>query len=226
MNLETWLATATENLAPKAVVKVREDISMHVETAVNRYQLERHSELEALELAVKDLGDANISTRGFEKAYLTISELEGFSNDHKEAANSIRSVTFGLILAVLLTVWDLKTPDAEHLAFFFLTMASFSFFSSVLARKYSLKLYIKPKILLNVFYFLISGIILIWYCSVIGGVNQIGLKNNVVNSQRIIGDTRMTAAQIGFVLSMIWMVMHGLFLAQSDYVKWRKMRYL
>ena len=53
MNLETWIATATENLVPKAAQKVREDIGFHVETAVNRYQLERHSEFEALELAVK-----------------------------------------------------------------------------------------------------------------------------------------------------------------------------
>jgi hypothetical protein len=103
MNLETWLATATKNLAPKAVVKVREDISMHVETAVNRYQLERHSELEALELAVKDLGDAKVAARGFEKAYLTTADMIGLADDQKMVANKIwLSVLWGLIFAYLM----------------------------------------------------------------------------------------------------------------------------
>jgi hypothetical protein len=104
VNLENWIKTATENLVPKAAVKVCEDISMHVETAVNRYQLEHHSELEALELAVNDLGDAKIAARGFEKTYLTLQEHEAFVTEKKGLQINCGLDLYGLFYLLLVYI--------------------------------------------------------------------------------------------------------------------------
>jgi hypothetical protein len=142
MNLETWLATATKNLAPKAVVKVREDISMHVETAVNRYQLERHSELEALELAVKDLGDAKVAARGFEKAYLTVAELDNFQKLKLHALNYVWFGICQLGFAIWFLRLNLKSSKLSWSGMIFsLTLCIYTFLDFFMAKKLSLKSY-------------------------------------------------------------------------------------
>jgi hypothetical protein len=76
MNLEIWLDAATQNLAPRAAAKVRDDITAHVESSVEHHQLEGMDEVGARALAIQELGDAHVSAQEFERAYLTTSEFE------------------------------------------------------------------------------------------------------------------------------------------------------
>jgi hypothetical protein len=69
------LDTATKNLAPRAAAKVCEDITAHFESSVEHHQLEGMGLEEARVLAVRELGDAASSAKGFERVYLTRNEL-------------------------------------------------------------------------------------------------------------------------------------------------------
>jgi hypothetical protein len=233
MNLETWLATATKNLAPKAVVKVREDISMHVETAVNRYQLERHSELEALELAVKDLGDAKIAARGFEKAYLTVSDMQGLAADQKIVANKIWfSVLWGVIFAYLMydnfsfpsRYWD---KIDWHFAIFALIVAVQFFLNGMIARKYSLRKYVLPRIIVTLIYFFSYILMPLWHISTFEKLNQANAKYSWARrTYEVIGSIKLTTDQTGFVVGTVVMILFGIFTLSSNYSKWRKLKFL
>jgi hypothetical protein len=205
MNLETWIATATENLAPKAVQKVREDITMHVETAVNRYQLERHGELEALEMAVKDLGDAKIAARGFEKAYLTKNDLENFSYDQKQAKDQL---WFGVILFGF-SILSLKINLSEqisswNMSIFMLLYALYCISNGYAALRFTLKSYIEPRMILN---FLLAFSLI-----ALSVITKMSLKTDKDTNQ--------------FMIIIIFQIIWRFSSIYQDYLKWRKMRFL
>jgi hypothetical protein len=230
MNLETWLATATENLAPKAVTKVREDISMHVENAVNRYQLERHSELKALELAVKDLGDAKIAARGFENTHLTKKELEKFVTERQSASNQI---WIGIMWSVFF-IWsfwnnfslyqDFNSLKVQMIqvswssTFFYFIISINYIFNYLIARKNSLKTYISSRIILFAISILTFIPISIWINLDVKSINQ---RIQKFNPSAIKHD------DIGFFVVLICcFIVWGLYLLRNDYFKWRKLRFL
>ena len=74
--LESWLETATRNLAPRAVTQISNEITAHVQSAVAQHQLEGMGEEVALELAVRELGSAKVAARGYGRVHLTVSEFQ------------------------------------------------------------------------------------------------------------------------------------------------------
>ena len=77
--LQTWLETATHNLAPRAVTQISNEITAHVQSAASQHQLEGMGEDEALELAVRELGSAKAAARGYRRAHLTVGEFKALS---------------------------------------------------------------------------------------------------------------------------------------------------
>jgi hypothetical protein len=233
MNLETWIATASENLVPKAAEKVREDISMHVETAVNRYQLEQYSELEALKLAVKDLGDAKVAARGFEKAYLTNIELDLLASDQKTVANKIwlSMLWFGIFIYLIISNLSIpirywNTIDWHYCVFTFIIAIQF-FLNGLIARKYTLRTYLLPRIVLTLIYFLCYILMSFWHYSTFEKINQANAKYSWARkTYEFIGDTKLTTDQIGFIVGTAVMILFGMFYLSANYSKWRKLRFL
>jgi hypothetical protein len=216
MNLETWIATASENLVPKAAEKVREDISMHVGTAINRYQLERRSELEALELAVKDLGNAKVAARGFEKTYLTVQELAKFSNEKDSAHIYTWYGIFFLFYTILLIFmyifrnlipsWKFSVNIVSWTILIF-TTSSYLLILGYVARKKLLNSYILCRIifcLLCIFTILIPSFL---------------LKYSEINQQVYLSYLPSLVFWFCFV---IWALAN----LRTDYFKWRKLRFL
>ena len=74
--LQNWLQTATDNLAPRAVTQISNEITAHVRSAAAQHQLEGMAENAALELAVKELGSAKAAARGYRQAHLTATEFQ------------------------------------------------------------------------------------------------------------------------------------------------------
>jgi hypothetical protein len=218
MNLENWLATATENLAPKAVTKVREDISMHVETAVNRYQLERHSELEALDLAVDDLGDAKIAARGFEKAYLTNKELDGFSSARNHGSHQlwISLICFGIfIFSVQLT---LGFPKISWIfPIFILCIGLLRLVDYLLIKILELKKYSIFKIFLSFFECVASFMFLFQ--------TYAEEKNSQIERLKVGISIRNSQFDWKYLI-LIAINLLILFSLWKSYEKWRKMRFL
>ncbi len=145
MTLEQWLYTATQNLVPKAAQKVREDIEFHVETAMRRYQIEGKSELEATEFAIRDLGYPKVAARGFEKTYLTKSELNLLASDQETIANKIWLSIPWFVAFIYVTItnfshsvefWNLQ--PWQFSVFTFIITIQF-LINGIIARKYSLK---------------------------------------------------------------------------------------
>lgn len=233
MNLETWIETATENLAPKAVEKVREDILMHIDNAVQRYQLERHSELEAFELAVRDLGDAKIAARGFEKAYLTVKELETFITEKKGTSNQL---WFGFIWFTffifslynnLKLYNDLKSLQVQSIQIswsttaFYCILAFNNILSGSIARNFSLHSYIIARIILQIFNLFTLILVSIWMTFDVKSIHQ---KMREFDPSRIKSDEPWF-----FLIFNVVLIVAGsflLFLLRKDYLKWRKLRFL
>jgi cation transport ATPase len=96
------LEVATKNLAPRAAVKVREDITEHVELSMEHHVAQGMDELEARVLAVKELGEAKHSKQQFEKAYLTQEEL---GKAEKEKEHAVKSGWFALVFLAILILY-------------------------------------------------------------------------------------------------------------------------
>ncbi len=231
MNLETWLATATENLVPKAELKVREDISMHVENAVNKYQLERQSELEALELAVKDLGDAKIAARGFEKTHLTKREMDSLVSGQKETANKMWLSVFCFVVFILQII-GLSSARQLYVysGFTFVTGLQF-LFNGLVARKSQLKFYLNLSLILTTIYMILFIAYAISFYLFGIEINRDSIKLSAYMKRSLpdtttIGNTGLTKIEIIGILSYVFMILSGLSSQYSKYLKLRKMRFL
>jgi hypothetical protein len=175
MTLETWLETARANLAPRARELVREQITEHFQNASHRYQVEGKGEVEARELAIKDLGDAKAAARGFEKAYLTQEELESFVNLKKDAAkfNNLIIALSMLPTAVLALNHfmnkGLWLTSFSPISFYFACIFSFrGTIRFLIARIASLRSFLKWEFLID---FMIFGFSLFWVTAYSKSIN-------------------------------------------------------
>lgn len=233
MTLEQWLYTATQNLVPKAAQKVREDIEFHVETAMRRYQIEGKSELEATEFAIRDLGYPKVAARGFEKTYLTKSELNLLASDQETIANKIWLSIPWFVAFIYVTItnfshsvefWNLQ--PWQFSVFTFIITIQF-LINGIIARKYSLKTYIMPRILITTFYFLCYAVTTIWNYSTFEKLNQVTAKYGwITKTYEFIGGTKLTEYQIEFTVGTAVLILFGASFLYLNYSRWRKLRFL
>jgi hypothetical protein len=218
MNLETWIATATENLAPKAVVKVREDISMHVENAVNRYQLEGHSELEADRLAVNDLGEAKVAARGFEKTYLTVKEFEDLTVYKTLSSHQIWLSITSFVVSIVFTYANLEFLSFSWIyAIFFLYTGIIKLVDCISGKKLKLKNYVIFKIILSIINVCVGFLFLIQVYSdeKFSYLERIRLNLSPLKSQN---DWKYL-----FIVGIYLLIVFAL---REKYFKWRKLKFL
>jgi hypothetical protein len=141
-NLETWITTATRNLALEATIKVRNEITAHVENSAHQHQLEGMGELEAKALAIQELGDAIVSAKGFERAYLTTSELKRLTRNKKQAKQLIWIAPVFLGVFAWMLYLQVSTASVSlSLLLFCLSQALYHGARGIAARRWSLSLF-------------------------------------------------------------------------------------
>jgi hypothetical protein len=141
-SLENWLSVATQNLEPRAAQKVWNEIAEHVENSVHQHQLEGMSEFEARALAVKELGDAHVSAKEFERTYLTASEFERLTKNKKQAKGLIWiGLAFLGVSAWMLYSQVSASSVSLPLLLFYLSQALYYGVRGLAARRWSLGLF-------------------------------------------------------------------------------------
>jgi hypothetical protein len=98
-NLQNWLETATQNLAPAAKARVCEQLLEHHAAALEQHQPKPNAEA----LALADLGNAEDAAKKFEQAYLTAREWQQLAEIHAHSKKQSLVVGF-VLLGVLLLV--------------------------------------------------------------------------------------------------------------------------
>jgi hypothetical protein len=144
-NLKTWLVNARKNLVLEAKKLVSEQILEHYSSAVERYQLEGNSVLEAEAKALADLGDASLAAKKFEQSYLTYAEMAEFTKPRDRARQMgywlpcLILSTGGLAVYFLNNIGRLNT---QPMTIYGLVMGFYMTFNVFLARNGSLKHYV------------------------------------------------------------------------------------
>jgi hypothetical protein len=173
--LQTWLETATRNLAPRAVTQISNEITAHLQSAAAQHRLEGMGEDAALELAVRELGSAKAAARGYRRAHLTIGEFKAL-NRHDLPIASWMSV---LIPTGATGIWlnlTSRTPQLE-LVFFYLGLMLYSllFLVSSLCKQF------ERKALYQLF-----AVVAIWVTSVVGSVYSVSFQQQTLMSTMIL----------------------------------------
>ncbi len=143
-NLKTWLKTARANLVPEAQRLVSEQILEHFLNAVERYQLEGKSILEAEAKALADLGDSCLAAKKFEQSYLTYAELEECAKPRDKAVTNGYSLSLiALITGSLSIYFSLQANSFSwFIGIFTIGVGLYTGLSAYVARHYSLKIYV------------------------------------------------------------------------------------
>ena len=143
-NLNIWLDTAHKNLVPEAQRLISEQILEHFANAVERYQLEGKTVLEAEAKALADLGDASQAAKKFEQSYLTFAEMEEFAKPRDRARQMGYSLSFIVLLAGGLSSYFALQANSFNwiISIFTLGIGFYSGLTVYVARHYSLKIYI------------------------------------------------------------------------------------
>jgi hypothetical protein len=101
VNLAAWLETATQNLAPAAKARVREQILEHYAAALEQHQPKPNAHA----LALADLGNAEDAAKKFEQAYLTAQELEVLAGDKRQMSNGSLLVQLFILVVSCLSLY-------------------------------------------------------------------------------------------------------------------------
>lgn len=188
--LETWLETATRNLAPRAVTQISNEITAHVHSAVAQHQLEGMSAELALELAVKELGSAKAAARGYRRAHLTVGEFRALDCHDLPIALWMSVVIPACATGIWLNLTS-RTPQLE-LVFFQagLMLYSLLFLVASLCKRFERKAF-----------FQLLAFTTVWVSSVIGSIYSIETQQQTLMSAMI-----LIAAVTGFyALIRQWM---------------------
>ena len=194
--LDTWLETATHNLAPRAVTQIGNEITAYVQSAAAQHQLEGMNEGAALELAVRELGSAQAAARGYRRAHLTIGEFKALDRHDLPIAQWMSLAIPAYAMAIWFNLTS-RTPQLEMM-FFHSGMIVFSllFLVSSLCKLFERKAF-----------FLLLTILALWVSAIFGSVYAIKVQQQTPLNIVI------------FVLTVT-----GFYFAIRQWMTWQKLR--
>lgn len=110
---ELWLMSATANLSPDAKLAICAEIECHCREIYERFVEEGKDPEDAASRTIFSLGNRNDARRAYQKAYLTLPELDTLE---KVRAQKTESILWELFVALGLTLsfaLELLTPDPQ-----------------------------------------------------------------------------------------------------------------